>query len=98
MATFLRDKFTSAQLYGWMSERLGALYFQAYQLAYDTARAAERAMYYETGRTQTAATTFIQPTYWENRRHGLLAGDALATDLDRLGAAQLQLSGRGLEI
>jgi receptor-binding and translocation channel-forming TcA subunit of Tc toxin/ABC toxin-like protein/neuraminidase-like protein/hemopexin/virulence plasmid A protein len=98
VATFMRDKFTNAQLYGWMSDRLGALYFQAYHLAYDMARAAERAFHFEHGVTESEATSFIRPVHWESRRNGLLAGESLSLDLERLGAAHLELGGRGLEI
>jgi hypothetical protein len=97
-AAFLRDKFPSAALYSWLAGRLGALYLQAYHLAYETARAAEQALLYECGLTDTAANRVIQPAYWENRRKGLLAGEVLAVDLERLAAARQARSARGLEI
>ena len=40
---FLRTKYTNTELYGWMLGELSALYFQAYKLAYDLAKRAERA-------------------------------------------------------
>ncbi|GFJ87055.1 hypothetical protein Prum_006970 [Phytohabitans rumicis] len=98
VAAFLTDKFTNAELYGWMSGTLAGLYFQAYNLAYEMARAAERAFHFEHGRTAGEATTFIRPAYWQSRRGGLLAGDSLALDLERLGKAQFDTGGRGLEI
>jgi Tc toxin complex TcA C-terminal TcB-binding domain/Neuraminidase-like domain/Hemopexin/Salmonella virulence plasmid 28.1kDa A protein len=92
--TFLTGKFANAQLYGWMVQRLSGLYFQAYNLAYEMARAAEKAYQFEGGDNGT----FIQPTYWASKQGGLLAADALALDLDRLGQAAVHGARRGLEI
>jgi hypothetical protein len=97
VSTYLKDKFTGAELYGWMAGRLSGLYFQAYSMAYDTARTAERAYRFERGITD-AETAYIRPLYWESRRGGLLAGESLGLDLDRLGQAYLDTNGRGLEI
>ncbi|MEU4421777.1 hemopexin repeat-containing protein [Actinoplanes sp. NPDC024001] len=94
VATFVRDRFTNTELYAWMAGRLSGLYFQAYRLAYDTAKAAERAYQFEHG----VSETYIAPAYWESRRNGLLAGAALGHDLDRLGRANLDRGERGLEI
>ena len=44
VADFLRTKFTSDELYGWMIGQLSALYFQSYKLAHDMARRAEAAL------------------------------------------------------
>jgi hypothetical protein len=98
VATFLKDKFTNAELYGWMAASLSGLYFQAYHLAYEMARAAEQAYRFERGLTAGEATTFIRPAHWQSRRNGLLAGDGLWLDLERLGKAHLDAGGRGLEI
>ena len=95
VSDFLTGKFAGAQLYGWMVGRLSGLYFQTYNLAYELARTAEKAYQFERG---TNGTTFIQPTYWESRQGGLLAADALALDLDRLGQAYVTGDSRGLEI
>ncbi|GAA1608110.1 hypothetical protein GCM10009733_000270 [Nonomuraea maheshkhaliensis] len=94
---FMRDKFGTAQLYQWMSGRLSAMYFQSYDLAYGMARAAQRAYQYERGIPEGEAD-FIQPVYWESRRRGLLAGESLAVDLERLGRAYAESDTRGLEI
>ncbi|XVV15472.1 hemopexin repeat-containing protein [Actinoplanes sp. CA-131856] len=94
VAAFLRAKFANTELYTWMAGRMSGLYFQAYQLTYDTASAAERAFQFEHGSEER----FIAPAYWDSRRNGLLAGAALSVDLDRLGRAHLDDGGRGLEI
>jgi hypothetical protein len=97
VTAFMRDKFGTAELYGWMSGQLSALYFQAYHLAYEMAKTAERAFQFERG-VPEATATHIRPTYWESRRGGLLAGESLGLDLDRLGKAYLDIDARGLEI
>jgi hypothetical protein len=94
--TFLTDKFAGAQLYGWMAGRLSTMYFQTYHLAYEIARAAERAFQFERGAGGGAG--FIQPTYWESRRNGLLAGESLGLDLERMGKAYVDSDSRGMEI
>ena len=97
VADFLTDKFSSAELYAWMAGQMSGTYFQTYQLAYETAKAAERAFQYESGMTEAEAT-YIRPAYWESRRSGLLAGDGLGLDLERLGKAYVDGGTRGLEI
>ncbi|WP_217370986.1 Tc toxin subunit A-related protein [Nonomuraea antri] len=94
VTAFLREKFTGAELYQWMSGRLAGLYFQTYGMAADLARAAERAYQYERGATDSVITA----AHWDGRRKGLLAGQLLAHDLDRLGQAYTARDGRRLEI
>jgi hypothetical protein len=94
VTTFLTSKFAGADLYGWMVQRLSGLYFQAYNLAYEMARAAEKAFQFERG----VGGSFIQPTYWANKQGGLLAADALSADLERLAQAYVTGDRRGLEI
>ena len=50
--SFYRRKFSNEDLYGWMASRLSGLYFQAYKLAYDMAKSAEKAMQYELPSTE----------------------------------------------
>ncbi|MGH8968217.1 MAG: hypothetical protein ACRDXB_23220, partial [Actinomycetes bacterium] len=97
VATFMTGKFANAQLYQWMSGRLSGLYFQAYGMAYDMAKSAQRAFQFERGMGE-GEVIYIQPLYWESRRNGLLAGESLGLDLERLGKAYLDTGGRGLEI
>ncbi|GIH23661.1 hypothetical protein Aph01nite_19710 [Acrocarpospora phusangensis] len=94
VAAFLKDKFSNLQLYQWMSGRLSGLYFQTYDMAHEMAKSAERAYQYERGVDEA----FVQPVYWEGRRNGLLAGDSLSVDLERLGKAYVDGDSRGLEI
>jgi len=92
---FLRDRFTNEELYGWMVTQTSSVYTQAYKLAYDLAKRAERAYRYERGLT---SSDFIQPGYWEDLRRGLLAADRLALDLRRLESAYLEQNRREYEL
>jgi len=91
----LRSKYTSEQLYAWMLSRIADVHYQAYKLAYDLAKRAERGYRFETG---VATSRFIQFGYWDSLRKGLLAGEHLALDLKRLDAAYLEAMRRELEI
>ncbi|MEZ4712471.1 MAG: neuraminidase-like domain-containing protein [Caldilineaceae bacterium] len=94
---FMQEKFTNAQLYQWMIGKLSGIYYQTYQMAYDMAKAAEKSFQYEQGEPQSAAN-FIQPLYWDSQRKGLLAGESLSLDLDRMEKAFIENDARGLEI
>jgi hypothetical protein len=94
---FLREKFTNEELYGWMVSETAALYYQAYKLAYDLARRAQRAFEFERGLAAGEAA-FIQFGYWDSLRKGLLAGERLALDLRRLEMAYLEQNRREYEI
>jgi hypothetical protein len=92
---FLRRKFTNQELYQWMCERLGQAHSTAFQLAYELAKTAERALARDLG---TPSPGVIRFGTWENTRQGLLAGELLAVDLKRLEAAYLHGDERELEI
>ena len=107
VTAFMTGKFSSAQLYQWMSGKLAGLYFQAYHLAYEMARSAERALWFERGLRDggpdgsligSASGSYIRPLYWESQRNGLLAGESLQADLQRLDQAYRDANVRGLEI
>lgn len=91
---FLLDKFTSAELYNWMSTRLSALYFQTYKLAFDLAMAAQRAYQYEMDST----ATFVDFRYWDSGRKGLLAGEGLLLGLSQMESSFLSGNTRRLSI
>ncbi|MEV0388436.1 hemopexin repeat-containing protein [Nonomuraea sp. NPDC050643] len=94
---FMKGRFVCAELYGWMAGRLSAMYFQTYDLAYELARSAERAFRFERG-VPDSEPSYIQPVYWESRRGGLMSGESLTLDLDRLAKAWADADDRGLEI
>lgn len=92
---WLRDKYTSEQLYGWMLGQLSTVHFQAYKLAFDAAQTAERAYRFERGEP---SASFVEFSYWDSLKKGLLAGERLLVDLRRMEAAHLEGDRRALEI
>ncbi len=94
MEDFLKDKFTNQDLYQWMATRLSTLYYQTYALALDLARSAQRAYQYETDSDQS----FVNFSYWDSGRRGLLAGEGLMLALNQMDKAYFDKNGRRLEI
>lgn len=92
---FLRTKYTNRELYDWMIGQISAVYFQAYQLAYDTSRRAEKAFRRELA---IPDTDFVRFGYWDSLRKGLLAGDRLLHDVRRMEVAYLDQNAREYEI
>ena len=96
---FFHDKFTSKDLYRWMSARLAEAYFRGYQLAVDVAQRAETAFQHELPLPSGAATTsFVQKGSWDSLKKGLLAAEQLALDLQRMEASYLDQNKRDYEI
>ena len=94
IAAFLHSKFSTQDLYSWMAARLSGLYFQAYRLAYDMAKSTERALQYELGTDDS----FISFGHWDNLKKGLLAGESLMVELNRMDKAFLDRDRRRLQI
>jgi len=92
---FIQNKFTNKELYGWMESQLKSFYFQSYQMAFDMAKKAEKALCYELGENDE---TFINYGYWDNLRTGLLSGDKLYHDLKRMDMAYLERNKRLHEV
>lgn len=91
---YLQDKFTNTELYQWMVTRLSTVYFQAFTLAYELAREAQRSYQYELNTNQS----FINFGYWDNMKKGLLAGDSLMLSLMQMEKAWIDKNTRTLEI
>ena len=91
----MRNKYTNEDLYEWMVSEISLTYFQAYKLALDVAKRAERCYSYELGIDNT---TFIRPAYWDSLRKGLLAGEQLMFDIKRMEASYLDKNKRHLEL
>ncbi|MCT7952702.1 hypothetical protein NG798_23155 [Ancylothrix sp. C2] len=91
---FFKDKFTNKDLYQWMVGRLSGLYFQTYKIALEMAYSAQKAYQYELNKDDT----YLQPTYWDSYKKGLLAGESLMLGLNQLEKAYLDGSDRRLEI
>jgi hypothetical protein len=94
---FYKDKFTNEQLYNWMITEISKVYLDAYKLAYDMAKKAERCYKAELG-IYGDTTPYIQFGYWDSLKKGLLAGDRLIHDLHRLDAAYINENKRALEL
>ena len=92
---YLRDKYTNQELYGWMIGQLSSVHFQAHQLALDLARRAERSFRQELGLQSSA---FIGAGHWDSLRKGLLAGEQLELDLQRMEADYLHRHVREYEL
>jgi hypothetical protein len=93
--SFLRDKYTSDQLYDWTIGEVSKLYYASYRLAQGMARRAERACQRELG---VASLSIIGNDHWDSFYSGLLAGERLAQDLKRLEVAYLDGYVRRYEI
>lgn len=93
--SFLRDKYTNQELYGWMQGQISQVFFQAYKQAYDMAKRAEKAYRFELG---VEDSSFIQFGYWDDLRKGLLSGERLHLDLKRMEAAYMDQNKREYEI
>jgi hypothetical protein len=96
-AEHLRSKFTNQELYEWMVSEISLVYFQAYKLAFDLAKRAERSFQFELG-LEPQDSGFVQPGYWDSLHKGLLAGEHLTLDVKRLEAAFYERSRREYEL
>ena len=94
MEEYLKSKFTNKELYNWMVSRLSQIYFQAYSLAFDIARSAQRAYQYEFNTNQS----FINFGYWDNLHKGLVAGEGLMLALNQMEKIAIDNNSRSLEI
>ncbi len=92
---FMREKYTNHDLYSWMVGQVSGLYFQSYQLAYDLAKRAERALQHE---LSSPDASYISFGYWDSLRKGLLSGERLQLDLRRMDAAYREQNRREYEI
>jgi hypothetical protein len=95
--TFMKSKFTNQQLYQWIVGKLSAVYFQTYHLALQYAKAAQRAMQFELGLPESEVQ-HVGAGYWDSLKKGLLSGEQLQLDLDRLEKAHLEANQRRLEV
>jgi hypothetical protein len=95
--TFMTTKFTSKQLYQWMIGKLSSVYFQTYNLAQQYAKAAQRAFQFELALPESQVA-YIGAGYWDSLRKGLLAGEQLQLDIDRLEQGYIEANARRLEV
>lgn len=92
---FLRSKYTNQELYTRIEGQIKTLYHQAYTLAYDLAKRAEKVFRFERG---LPTSNFIQFGYWDPAYDGLLAGERLYIGLKQLEAAYQEKRGYDYEV
>jgi hypothetical protein len=95
---FLTDdrtgKTSNEAFYGWLRRETRGLYSRCFQLAFDTARKAERALQHELG---DDTRTFLRYDYLAGREE-LLAGERLYLDIKRMELAHTELNRREYEL
>ncbi|TNH27808.1 insecticidal toxin protein [Micromonospora orduensis] len=95
---FLTDsrtgKITNEAFYLWLKRETRGLYQRCFQLAYDTARKAERALQHELGDPNR---TFLRYDY-RGGKEELLAGEKLYLDVTRMELAYADLNRREYEL
>ncbi len=87
-------KFTNQELYEWQAAQINNVYHQAYRLAFDVAKQAERCYGYELASDKT----FIRFGYWDSQKKGLMAHHGLEHDIARMTAAYLSDNKREYEL
>ncbi|UHD15039.1 Tc toxin subunit A-related protein [Thiocapsa bogorovii] len=89
-----QSKSANKALYGWMKRETKGLYGQCFQLAFDVAKKAERALQHELG---DPSRSYLQFGYLDGNQ-GLLAGEKLYLDIKRMEMAYHDLNQREYEI
>lgn len=88
-------RFTSQALYNWMVGRLSSLYYQMYDATVSLCWMAKSALGKEIGKDKTTGI-FTLPT-WDDLYQGLLAGEVLMVELQKLDNLWLEENKRGME-
>ena len=92
---FFGARFTNLGLQSWLVKSLQQLHRQAWNAAHSMAKLAEQAYRFE--RNDDAAA-FLTSTYWDADRAGLLAGDRLQLDLQRMEQKFIETNYRTMEV
>jgi len=95
--SYLFEKYTNKELYDWHTRQLSSVYFAAYDMALRIAKQAERCFSYELS-GNGGSGNFIKPGYWDSLKSGLLSGEQLANDLNRMKAAYMEKNAREYEL
>jgi hypothetical protein len=90
----LQIKETTTGFYAWMKREVKALYAQSFQLAFDVAKKAERALQHELG---DPSLSYIQFNYLDGVE-GLFAGEKLLYDVKRMELDYHDLNQREYEL
>ncbi|QXH74805.1 hypothetical protein KSS92_09965 [Pseudomonas atacamensis] len=90
------SRFTGSELFNWMTGRLASLYYQLYDGALALCLTTKAALVREVG-TDQALNLFTTPM-WNDLYQGLLAGEGLQLELQKMDNTYLRVDKRGLEI
>jgi hypothetical protein len=91
---FLKDKPSNQDLYTWMNREVKGLHGKSFQLAFEVAKKAERALQQEVGDPNLS---YIEYGYLAGKE-GLLAGEKLYQDVKRMEMAYADLNKREYEL
>jgi hypothetical protein len=94
IADFYKARFSNIALYGWMATTLKTAYRHAYSCAYAMAQLTQMAYQFE----RNDDTIFLGQAYWSQGHAGLLAGELLLGDLQRMEQRFLETNYRAPEI
>ncbi len=95
VASFYKDRFTGLGLYNFLATTLSRLHREAYNVAHDLASKAERAYRYE---LDDDTASFIAQDNWQLDKAGLLSGERLSLQLQRMDQAYLGANTRRYEV
>jgi Tc toxin complex TcA C-terminal TcB-binding domain/Neuraminidase-like domain/PA14 domain/Salmonella virulence plasmid 28.1kDa A protein len=89
------NKFSTLENYQWLRDQLFAVYKQAYQMAFDMAKKAEKAYQFELG---IPDSSFIQYGYFDSSYQGLTAGEQLFSALKQMEKSYIEMNRREFEL
>ena len=92
------EKYTKEDFYAWMQGEISRIFYDCYKFAYDIAKKAEQTMKHELMRKELEDINFIKFNYWDSGRKGLLSGEALYLDIQRMDMAYHEHNKREYEI
>jgi len=95
---FMRERFTTEEMYTWMQGQLSQTFYDCYKFAFDIAKRAEQTLKHELMRSEFDELNLIKFGYWDGGRRGLLSGETLGLDLKRLELAYLEQNRREYEL
>lgn len=90
------SQFTGEALYSWMTGRLSSLYYQMYDATMPICLQARNSLAQELGADKTEG--LFNTSVWSDLYQGLLAGEALSIQLQKLDNIWLLYSAQGLEV
>lgn len=88
---FMTYKFTSTELYDWLISEVSGIYFQSYKLAVNMAKKAQECYKNELMKSNAS---FIEVSYWNSLKKGLLAADGLLSNISIMESNYMDNNGR----